>query len=35
MLFHAENHAVRMFNVPGRGIYDNIRTAIDKVGRGK
>lgn len=36
MLFDAHNHAFRVFGViPGRGIYDNMRTAIDKVGRGK
>jgi transposase len=36
MLFDAHNHAFRMFGgVPRRGIYDNMRTAIDKVGRGK
>jgi transposase len=36
MLFDAHNHAFRVFGgVPRRGIYDNMRTAIDKVGRGK
>ena len=36
MLFDAHNHAFRVFGgVPQRGIYDNMRTAIDKVGRGK
>lgn len=36
MLFDAHNHAFRVFGgVPGRGIYDNMRTAIDTVGRGK
>jgi hypothetical protein len=36
MLFDAHNHAFRVFGgVPGRGIYDNMKTAIDKVGRGK
>ncbi len=36
MLFDAHNHAFRVFGgVPGRGICDNMRTAIDKVGRGK
>jgi transposase len=36
MLFDAHNHAFRVFGgIPGRGIYDNMRTAIDKVGRGK
>lgn len=36
MLFDAHNHAFRVFGgIPRRGIYDNMRTAIDKVGRGK
>ena len=36
MLFDAHNHAFRIFGgVPQRGIYDNMRTAVDKVGRGK
>lgn len=36
MLFDAHNHAFRVLGgVPQRGIYDNMRTAIDKVGRGK
>jgi transposase len=36
MLFDAHNHAFRVFGgVPQRGIYDNMRTAVDKVGRGK
>ena len=36
MLFDAHNHAFRVFGgVPRRGIYDNMRTAIDKIGRGK
>lgn len=36
MLFDAHNHAFHFFGgVPLRGIYDNIRTAIDKIGRGK
>ena len=36
MLFDAHNHAFRVFGgVPERGIYDNMRTAIDHVGRGK
>jgi len=36
MLFDAHNHAFRVFGgVPRRGIYDNMKTAIDKVGRGK
>src|ERR1700677_4535852 len=36
MLFDAHNHAFRVLQgVPRRGIYDNMRTAVDKVGRGK
>lgn len=36
MLFDAHNHAFRVFGgIPGRGIHDNMCTAIDKVGRGK
>jgi hypothetical protein len=36
MLFDAHNHAFRVLGgVPKRGIYDNMRTAVDKVGRGK
>ena len=36
MLFAAHNHAFRVLGgVPRRGIYDNMRTAVDKVGRGK
>ncbi len=36
MLFDAHNHAFRIFNgVPERGIYDNMKTAVDKVGKGK
>ena len=36
MLFDAHNHAFRVLGgVPQRGIYDNMRTAVDKVGRGK
>lgn len=36
MLFDAHYHAFRCFNgVPERGIYDNMKTAVDKVGRGK
>ena len=36
MLFDAHNHAFRVFGgVPERGIYDNMKTAVDKVGRGK
>lgn len=36
MLFDAHWHAFRVFTgVPERGIYDNMRTAVDRVGRGK
>ena len=36
ILFDAHNHAFRVFGgVPRRGIYDNMKTAIDRVGRGK
>ncbi len=36
MLFDAHCHGFRVFGgVPGRGIYDNMRTAVDRVGRGK
>jgi transposase len=36
MLFDADNHAFRVLGgVPRHGIYDNRRTAVDKVGRGK
>jgi transposase len=36
MLFDAHWHAFRVLGgVPGRGIYDNMRTAVDRVGRGK
>ena len=36
MLFDAHNHAFRALGgVPRRGIYDNMRTAVDRVGRGK
>ncbi|WP_284243775.1 IS21 family transposase, partial [Neomesorhizobium albiziae] len=36
MLFDAHNHAFRVLGgVPQRGIYDNMRTAIDRIGRGK
>lgn len=36
MLFDAHWHAFRVFGgVPARGIYDNMRTAVDRVGRGK
>jgi transposase len=33
MLFDAHWHAFRVFGgVPGRGIYDNMKTAVDRVG---
>jgi len=36
MLFDAHFHAFRVFGgIPERGIYDNMKTAVDKVGRGK
>jgi len=36
MLFDAHNHAFRVLGgVPRRGIYDNMRTAVDKIGRGR
>ena len=36
MLFDAHNHAFAVLGgVPRRGIYDNMKTAVDKVGRGK
>lgn len=36
MLFDAHWYGFRVFGgVPGRGIYDNMRTAVDRVGRGK
>ena len=36
MLFDAHWHGFRVFGgVPGRGVYDNMRTAVDRVGRGK
>jgi hypothetical protein len=36
MLFDAHNHAFRIFGgVPRRGIYDNMRTAVDKIKKGK
>jgi transposase len=35
-LFDAHNHAFHVLGgVPRRGIYDNMRTAVDKIGRGK
>ncbi|TAV40565.1 hypothetical protein ELI29_36440, partial [Rhizobium leguminosarum] len=36
ILFDAHWHGFRVFGgVPARGIYDNMRTAVDRVGRGK
>jgi transposase len=36
MLFDAHNHTFRVLGgVSERGIYDNMKTAVDKVGRGK
>jgi len=36
MLFDAHNHAFRVLGgVPRRGIYDNMKTAVDKIGQGK
>jgi transposase len=36
MLFDAHYHGLRVLGgVPRRGIYDNMRTAVDRVGRGK
>jgi transposase len=36
MLFDAHNHAFRVLGgIPERGIYDNMKTAVDKVGLGK
>ena len=36
MLFDAHNHALATFGgVPARGIYDNMRTAVDRVRSGK
>jgi len=36
MLFDAHNHAfAALGGVPERGIYDNMKTAVDRVGRGK
>ncbi len=36
MLFDAHNHAFRVLGgVPERGIYDNMKTAVDKVRCGK
>jgi transposase len=36
MLFDAHWHAFRVFGgIPSRGIYDNMKTAVDRAGRGK
>ncbi len=36
MLFDAHEHAFRVLGgVPQRGIYDNMKTAVDRVGKGK
>lgn len=36
MLFDAHYHSFRVFGgIPQRGIYDNMKTAVDKIGRGK
>ncbi len=36
MLFDAHQHAFRVFGgVPRRGIYDNMKTAVDKIKKGK
>ncbi|MGE0371010.1 MAG: IS21 family transposase [Gammaproteobacteria bacterium] len=36
MLFDAHNHAFRVLGgVPARGLYDNMKTAVDRLGRGK
>ena len=36
MLFDAHNHAFQVFGgIPKRGIYDNMKTAVDEIGRGK
>ena len=36
MLFDAHNHALRVLGgVPMRGLYDNMKTAVDRIGRGK
>lgn len=36
MLFDAHQHAFGLLDgVPRRGIYDNMRTAVDRIGRGK
>lgn len=36
MLFDAHNHALGVLgSVPTRGLYDNMKTAVDRIGRGK
>jgi hypothetical protein len=36
MLFDAHYHAFKAFGgIPQRGIYDNMKTAVDRIGRGK
>jgi transposase len=36
MLFDAHNHALRVLGeVPARDLYDNRKTAVDRIGRGK
>jgi transposase len=36
MLLEAHWHGFRVFGgVPGRGIYESMKTAVDRVGRGK
>jgi transposase len=36
MLFDAHNHALRVLDgVPSRDLYDNMKTAVDRIGRGK
>ena len=36
MVFDAHNHALRVLGgVPARGLYDNMKTAVDKLGLGK
>jgi transposase len=36
MMFDAHWHVFRVFGgIPGRGIYDNMKTAVDRVGRCK
>ncbi len=36
MLFDAHNHAFRVLGgVPQRGIFDNMKTAVDKIKKGK